>query len=63
MMIDSRLNEFVRGLKDLRADALDGLTDREYAVFVSLGCDIFGHEAARLHLGDWLRELAEEQAA
>ncbi len=65
-LAQSRLNEFLRAIKDARLDALDALRDDEYRVFISIGCDIFGMEAARISLAEWLASIADadqDQAA
>ena len=60
------LQEHVAAMKRDRLAALDDLSDIEYQALVSIACDEWGHEAARVHLGRWLRDLGiddDERAA
>jgi hypothetical protein len=60
----TRLQQFCRALLDLRADALDELDDREFAVLVDVACNVWGRDAGRLFVGALLRaERGWEQAA
>lgn len=61
-MTTGRLTEFLVALKDLRLDALDELRDDEFGIFVDIGCEIFGLDAARLAVGEALHITRQASA-